>query len=86
MSEEIRVFKLFLIKEHLVGEIKSSLAPSFINNMVNEVEEAIRVFTYLEQGQEAPLVHPLHYDLLWMLDAAGHVGAIDTDLDGVEKN
>lgn len=84
-SEEIRVFKLFLIKDHLVGEIKSSLPPSFINHMVNEVEEAIRVLTYLEQGQEIPLVHPLHHDLLWLLDAAGHAGAIDADLDRVEK-
>ncbi|WP_391207153.1 DUF2935 domain-containing protein [Psychrobacillus sp. L4] len=84
-SEEIRVFKIFLIKEHLAGEIKTSLPPSFINHMVNEVEEAIRVFTYLEQGQEVPLVHPLHHDLLWLLDAAGHAGAIDADLDRVEK-
>lgn len=84
-SEEIRLFKLLLIKEHLVGDIKISLPPSFINHMVNEVEEAIRVFSYLEQGQEIPLVHPLHHDLLWLLDAAGHAGAIDADLDRVEK-
>jgi hypothetical protein len=84
-SEEIRVFKLYLIKDHLIGDIKISLPPSFISHMVNEVEEAIRVFTYLEQGQEVPVIHPLHHDLLWLLDAAGHAGAIDADLDRVEK-
>lgn len=53
--------------------------------MVNEVEEAIRVFSYLEKGQNIPAVHPLHHDLLWLIDAAGHAGAIDADLDRVEK-
>ncbi|MFJ8067284.1 DUF2935 domain-containing protein [Psychrobacillus sp. NPDC096426] len=84
-SEKIRAFKLWLIKEHLVGEIKISLPPTFINHMVNEVEEAIRVFSYLEKGENIPAVHPLHHDLLWLIDAAGHAGAIDTDLDRVEK-
>ncbi|TQR15098.1 DUF2935 domain-containing protein [Psychrobacillus lasiicapitis] len=84
-SEKIRAFKLWLIKEHLVGEVKISLPPSFINHMVNEVEEAIRVFSYLETGQNIPVVHPLHHDLLWLIDAAGHAGAIDADLDRVEK-
>lgn len=84
-SEEIRAFKLLLIKEHLVGEIKISLPPTFINHMVNEVEEAIRVFSYLSKGQIPPIVHSLHHDLLWLLDAAGHAGAIDSNLDMVEK-
>ena len=85
-SEEIRSFKLVLIKEHLVGKIKISLPPTFINHMVNEVEEAIRLFTSLGKGQIPPAVHPLHHDLLWLLDAAGHAGAIDSRLDDVEKN
>ena len=54
--------------------------------MVNEVEEAIRLFSYFEKGQKAPAVHPLHHDLLWLLDAAGHAGAIDSQLDPVEKD
>jgi len=53
--------------------------------MVNEVEEGIRLLTCLELGQIAPAVHPLHHDLLWLLDAAGHAGAIDANLDRVEK-
>lgn len=84
-GEKIRAFKLWIIKDHLVGEIKISLTPSFINHMVNEVEEAIRVLSYLEKGRDIPEVHPLHHDLLWLIDAAGHAGAIDADLDRVEK-
>ncbi|WP_075618755.1 DUF2935 domain-containing protein [Paenisporosarcina indica] len=86
LSCEIRDFKLILIKEHLVGEIKISLSPTFINHMVNEVEEAIRIFSCLAKGQMPPVVHSLHHDLLWLLDAAGHAGAIDANLDQVEKN
>lgn len=84
-SEEIRSFKLLLIKEHLVGKIKISLPPTFINHMVNEVEEAIRLFISLGKGEMPPTVHPLHHDLLWLLDAAGHAGAIDSRLDDVEQ-
>ena len=83
-SEEIRAFKLLLIKEHLVGKIKITLSPTFINHMVNEVEEAIRLFSYYERGEKAPAVHPLHHDLLWLLDAVGHASALDANLDHVE--
>ncbi|MFC5602280.1 DUF2935 domain-containing protein [Sporosarcina koreensis] len=84
-SEAIREFKLAILKEQLVGSIKISLPPSLLNHMVNEVEEAIRLFSYLEKGETPPAVHPLHHDLLWLLDAAEHAGAIDANLDRVEK-
>ena len=69
----------------MIGNIKISLTPAFVNHMVNEVEEAIRIFSYLEKGESPPAVHPLHHDLLWLLDAAGHAGAIDANMDRVEK-
>ncbi|MCG7342605.1 DUF2935 domain-containing protein [Sporosarcina sp. ACRSL] len=84
-SEAIREFKLAILKEQLVGNIKISLPPPFVNHMVNEVEEAIRILSFLEKGESPPLVHPLHHDLLWLLDAAGHAGAIDANMDRVEK-
>ena len=84
-SEAIRLLKLEIMKQQLVGTIKIMLPPSFINHMVNEVEEAIRLLSYFEKGQNPPSVHPLHHDLLWLLDAAGHAGAINDNLDRVEK-
>ncbi|WP_369823871.1 DUF2935 domain-containing protein [Sporosarcina sp. P34] len=83
-AEDIRKFKLLLIERHLVGNIKISLPPTFINHMVNEVEEAIRLFACFAKGEKPPTVHPLHHDLLWLLDAAGHANALDTNLDRVE--
>ena len=46
-AEEIRKFKLDLIRDHLAGMIKIDLPPTSINHMVNEVEEYLRVLKNL---------------------------------------
>ncbi|WP_160719304.1 DUF2935 domain-containing protein [Bacillus sp. USDA818B3_A] len=81
----LREFKLDLIRKHLIGKIKIHLSPTFLNHMVNELEEYVRVLTYLKAGQNPPVYHELHHHLLWLLDAAGHSEAISSNLDGVEK-
>jgi hypothetical protein len=84
-SEQLRVFKLEIIKEHLVGKIKIMLPPTFINHMVNELDEWLRIVKFLVEGKHVPPSHALHHHLLWLLDAAGHAGAIHDNLDRVEK-
>ncbi len=84
-AQAIREFKLDLIKVHLVGDITIELSPTFLNHMVNEVEEYLRILPYLIAGQIPPLSHPLHHHLVWLLDAAGHSDAIAGSLDMVEK-
>lgn len=81
----LRAFKLDLIKQHLIGKIKIHLSPTFINHMVNELEEYLRILTYLKTGKVPPVIHELHHHLLWLLDAAGHAEGISANLDGVEK-
>src|SRR5436305_9946090 len=39
---KLREFKLELIRKHLVGKIKIHLSPTFLNHMVNELEEYVR--------------------------------------------
>nr|WP_205603803.1 DUF2935 domain-containing protein [Bacillus mesophilus] len=85
-GKELREFKLLLLEKLLMKEVSISLPPSFLNHMVNELEEFLRVLTYLTNQQIPDPVHPLHHDLLWLLDAAGHAGAIDAKLDRVEKD
>ncbi|MFF2857769.1 MULTISPECIES: DUF2935 domain-containing protein [unclassified Peribacillus] len=80
-----REFKLYLLKEHLVGKIKIHLSPSFINHMVNELEEYLRLLKYFNSNQMPPVFHELHHHLLWLLDAAGHASAISSNMDDVEK-
>ncbi|MFC4324119.1 DUF2935 domain-containing protein [Litchfieldia salsa] len=85
-GERLRAFKLDIIKQHLVGKVGIQLPPSFISHMVNELEEWLRVASYLVKGNSVPPTHALHHHLLWLLDAAGHAGAIADNLDRVEKD
>ena len=65
--------------------MKIHLTPTFINHMVNELEEYLRILNYLKQGEVPPVFHELHHHLIWLIDASGHAGAINDRLDGVEK-
>lgn len=80
----IRSFKLSLIGEHLVEKIKIELPPTFINHMVNEVEEYITILLCIFNNQY-PSPNPIHHHLLWLPDASGHAAAIASKLDPVEK-
>lgn len=82
---EFRKYKLTIIERQLKGEINIQLTPTFINHMVNELEEYLLILNYLKQGETAPIFHELHHHLLWLRDASGHAGAINDNLDGVEK-
>ncbi|WP_047984324.1 DUF2935 domain-containing protein [Ornithinibacillus californiensis] len=84
-AEQLKEMKLSIIKRHLTGDIGIHLSPTFINHMVNELEEYILVISYLKEGKAAPIFHELHHHLLWLADASGHAGAINDELDGVEK-
>jgi len=65
--------------------MKIHLSPTFINHMVNELEEYLLILSYLKQGKTPPIFHELHHHLIWLVDASGHAGAINDRLDGVEK-
>ncbi len=84
-AEKLREFKLTIIERHLTGKISINLGPVFINHMVNELEEYLLVLQYLKKGEVPPVFHELHHHLIWLLDAAGHAGAISDNMDQVEK-
>ncbi|GAA0325888.1 DUF2935 domain-containing protein [Bacillus carboniphilus] len=85
ITHKFRDFKLSIIRRHVSGNITIHLPPTFINHMVNELEEYLNVIHYLKQQQAPPIFHELHHHLIWLLDAAGHAGAISDNLDAVEK-
>ena len=85
-GQEIKFFKLHLLKRHLSGKIKINLPPTFINHMVNEVEEALSVLKFLQAGQIPPRQEALHHHLVWLQDAFGHSASISDNLDLVEKD
>lgn len=82
----LKEFKLELIRKHLIGKIKIHLTPTFLNHMVNELEEYERILQHLKAGQVPPVYHEVHHHLVWLLDAAGHSDAIYTNLDNTEKS
>lgn len=53
-SRKLREFKLHLIERHLLGRVRISLGPAFMNHMVNELEEYLRILDYLKQGVNPP--------------------------------
>ncbi|MBA4543342.1 MULTISPECIES: DUF2935 domain-containing protein [Thermoactinomyces] len=84
-AEELREFKLHLLCRLLTDQFSFHLPPTFINHMVNELEEYMRILSSLRRGQTPPPLHPLHHHLLWLPDAAGHAEGLQINTDGVEK-
>jgi len=85
LTNQLRGFKLSLLQRQLLGKVTISLTPTFINHMVNELEEYLRILNALAAGEPVPRFDALHHDMLWLSDAAGHAAAIASDLDSVEK-
>ncbi|MDQ0338882.1 hypothetical protein J2S00_001668 [Caldalkalibacillus uzonensis] len=85
LTEQFRNYKLDLISRHLDCQVKIALPPSFINHMVNELEEYIRILSHLMRGEVPPKLHPVHHHRLWLLDAAGHAAGVKGELDPVES-
>jgi hypothetical protein len=84
-AENLRGFKLHLLDRLLLGQVLIGLTPSFLNHMVNELEEYLKILAVLLEGKPVPHFPSLHHDLLWLPDAAGHAASIAMDLDAVEK-
>jgi len=84
-TQELKEFKLSLLERLLLGKVELLFTPTFLNHMVNELEEYEKILAALLKGQPVPLFHPLHYDLVWLQDAVGHSASIAGDLDLTEK-
>jgi len=85
LTNQLRLFKLDILKRMLTGKITIGMTPTFINHMVNELEEYLRVLNALVAGSPVPQFDAVHHDLLWLSDAVGHAASIASNLDMVEK-
>ncbi|MDD3654720.1 MAG: DUF2935 domain-containing protein [Desulfotomaculaceae bacterium] len=84
-GKEFRSFKLELLRRHLVEQIIIHLTPTFINHMVNELEEYLQILACFINKQQTQLFDPVHLHLVWLLDAKGHAFFLASSLDEVEK-
>jgi hypothetical protein len=82
---KLREFKLHLLKRLLTDQFSFHLTPTFVNHMVNELDEYMRILTCFQQNKLPDDSHSLHHHLLWLPDAAGHATALHANTDGVEK-
>ena len=85
LTLEFRKFKLDILRRLILGQVTITLTPTFINHMVNELEEYLRILSDLVVNKPVPQFDAIHHDLLWLPDAAGHAAAIAADLDMIEK-
>ncbi|WP_243428256.1 DUF2935 domain-containing protein [Clostridium rhizosphaerae] len=85
LTKKFRIFKLEILKEHLVGKVEINLPPTFINHMVNELDEYLNILNCFLSNvyPEAPAIH---HHILWLLDGVGHANSINSNLDDVEKD
>ncbi|TCP55741.1 DUF2935 family protein [Tumebacillus sp. BK434] len=85
LVKQFRAFKLHVQRRQLTGEIAVNLPPTFINHMVNELDEYTRILNSLLQGNLPPVYHPVHHHLLWLADATGHADGLAAFTDMSEK-
>ncbi len=84
-ASRLREFKLELLTMSLDADIKTQLPPSFINDMLNELEEYLNILCNLSYNKPN-LIHPIHYHMLWLSDAIGHAATIEAELDFIESD
>lgn len=80
-AKALRVYKLNIIRKQLSNRILIHFTPSFINHMVNELDEFLRLLPYLQEGKTPPVMHEIHHHLLWLQDAYGHSASLNSSLD-----
>ena len=81
---KLRDFKLNILTKHISSKINIALPPTFINHMLNELDNYIFVLNALIMG-EMPIERDLQLHLRWLSDGAGHARGIAARLDDTEK-
>lgn len=83
-ANELRQFKLNILSNQIVSKIAINLPPTFINHMINELEEYLYILSHYIKN--TPLIsNALHLHLLWLPDGAGHASYISSAVDFSEK-
>lgn len=79
LVKEIKNLKKEILRRLLKDEIKIHLGPTFVNHMLNELEE----YELILDNQFPKSTLDSHK--LWIIDASGHAGILKNMLDPTEK-
>lgn len=81
---EIRELKLNILSKQIEGKINFNLPPTFINHMINELEEYICILNDVIKGNISA-DRDIHLHMLWLSDGVGHADSIASALDMTQK-
>lgn len=84
-ANELRQFKLNILSNQIVNQIAFNLPPTFVNHMINELEEYLYILSHYINNTQLPS-NALHLHLLWLPDGAGHASYISSAVDMTEKD
>lgn len=84
-AAELKDFKLHLLKRMLTGSIRFHLSSTFVNHMLNEVEEYMRILKHIQAHGRPPMHDAAQLHLIWLQDALEHAGSLSGSLAKVEK-
>lgn len=86
LTNAFKEFKFDIQRRLLVGKMSTSLPPTLVNHMINELEEYQKVLVYIVNNQTPVIENPIAYHLMWVLDTMGHADQLIRFLDATEKN
>lgn len=81
---EIRELKLNILAKQIGEKIYINLPPTFINHMINKVEEYICILNDLIK-ENISAARDIHLHMLWLPDGVGHADSIVSTLDMTQK-
>lgn len=84
VAMKIRELKLTILSKQIENKIYINLSPTFINHMLNELEEYIKILNDLIKCS-LPHTRDIHLHLLWLPDGVGHAETIASTLDMTQK-
>lgn len=85
VNRHFLAYKLALMKARINNEVVLNLTPAFMNGVIAELEEYIRLVAPEAAGQEAAPVTPFHHLFLWLPDQIGHAALMSRELDINER-
>lgn len=80
--QNVRKFKLHLLKRQLNDHIELDLQPGVINRLISEAEEYLNILASLMKNGDF-MIPTIRLHLLWLMDASGHAGLI---MDGINMS
>lgn len=87
LCKRVKQVKLDLLNKVLVSTNVSTLTPTFISHMINEIDEGISILSCIDEIGSCPQENTaLHLHKLWLLDAKGHAITVASLLDPTETS